>query len=67
MSLQELKNKNGFAVYAEKTFCERKEPSRTLTRWAHQGVFPWVAHLRECEGSKFLHKKEIGINIKVHY
>jgi hypothetical protein len=26
-----------------------------------------MAHLRECEGSKFLHKKEIGINAKENY
>ena len=52
--------------YAEKTFCERKDPSSTLNRSGPtRAFFAWWLIFGKFEGSKFLLKKEIGINANI--
>jgi len=46
-----------------KLFVKEKTLQVHLTEWAHQGVFSGGLIFGKFEGSKFLHKKEIGINI----
>src|SRR5699024_4957916 len=59
------------AIFLRVVFMPRKlfEKEKTLqvhlTKWAHQGVFSWWLIFGKFEGSKFLLKKEIGINTYV--
>ena len=48
-----------------KLFEKEKTLQVHLTKWAHQGVFSWWLIFGKFEGSKFLLKKEIGINTYV--